>query len=146
MEYTNVGRFGVKVSRLCLGAMMFGNPTDEADSTRIIHKALDDGINFIDTANGYHSGKSEEIVGKALEGRRERVVLVTKVAANMGDWPNAGGLSRAHIMNEVENSLRRLRTDHIDLYFLHRPDYATPLDETLDAMNDIVRPPRAPHF
>jgi len=116
MEYTNVGRFGVKVSRLCLGAMMFGSPTNEADSTRIIHRALDDGINFIDTANGYNGGESERIIGKALEGKREQVVLVTKVAANMGDWPTGGGLSRAHIMNEVENSLGRLRTDYIDIY------------------------------
>ena len=114
MEYVNLGRYGMKVSRLSLGAMMFGGATDEAESTRIIHRAIDDGINFIDTANGYNGGKSEEIVGKAIKGKRDKVVLVTKVSAGMGDSPNEGGLSRYHIMNEVENSLRRLRTDHID--------------------------------
>jgi aryl-alcohol dehydrogenase-like predicted oxidoreductase len=139
MEYTNVGRSGVKVSRLCLGAMMFGGATSREDSIHIIDRALDDGINFIDTANGYNGGASEEIVGKALEGKRHKTVLVTKVAANMGDWPNGGGLSRAHIMSEVDNSLRRLKTDYIDIYMLHRPDYSTPLNETIEAMGDLVK-------
>lgn len=139
MEYTNVGRSGVKVSRLCLGAMMFGGATSSEDSIRIIDRALDAGINFFDTANGYNGGKSETLVGEALEGKRHKAVLVTKVASNMGDWPNAGGLSRAHIMNEVDNSLRRLRTDYIDIYMLHRPDYSTPLEETIEAMGDLVK-------
>src|SRR3954465_13359859 len=118
MEYRTLGRTGVHVSPLCLGAMMFGawGNTDHDDSIRIIHKALDAGINFVDTADLYSRGESEEIVGKALKGRREHVVLATKVNGAMGEDPNQRGTSRRWIMAEVEHSLRRLQTDYIDLY------------------------------
>ena len=139
MEYRTLGRSGVKVSRLCLGTMMFGGPTDEQESTRIIHRALDAGINFIDTANIYNDGESERVTGRALQGRRDQVVLATKVRYPVGPGPNDGGLSRYHIMNQVEASLRRLGTDHLDLYYLHFPDYETPLVESLQALDDLVR-------
>jgi aryl-alcohol dehydrogenase-like predicted oxidoreductase len=138
MEYVNLGKSGVKVSPLCLGTMMFGGPTDEAESIRIIHRAIDAGINFIDTANVYNGGEAERIVGKAIQDRRDQVVLVTKVRGGMGEGVNDQGLSRYHIHNEVENSLRRLNTDHIDLYMLHRPDYDTPLEESLRAVDDLI--------
>ena len=141
MQYRTLGRTGVKVSPLCLGAMMFGgwgNPDDD-DGIRIIHRALDAGINFIDTADVYSRGGSEEIVGKALAGgRRENVVLATKVHGTMGDDPNEFGNSRRWIVREVENSLRRLRTDWIDLYQIHRPEADTDIDETLGALSDLV--------
>ncbi len=141
MEYRNLGHTGLKVSPLCLGAMMFGawgNP-DHEESIRIIHSALDSGINFIDTANGYSEGESEVIVGKALKDRREGTVLATKVWAPVGPGANQRGLSRKAIQEQVENSLRRLGTDVIDLYQIHRPDPTTPLEETLSALNDLVR-------
>ena len=142
MEYRILGRTGVKVSPLCLGAMMFGawgNP-DHDDSVRIIHRALDAGINFIDTADVYSRGESEEIVRKALAGgRRDNVVLATKVHGTMGDDPNEFGNSRRWIVQEVENSLRRLGTDWIDLYQIHRPEADTDIDETLGALTDLVR-------
>ena len=135
-----LGRTGVKVSPLCLGAMMFGkwgNP-DHDDSVRIIHRALDAGINFIDTADVYSAGESEEIVGKALRGKREGVVLATKAYAPMGKDPNFMGSSRRWITMEVENSLRRLNTEWIDLYQVHRPGPETDFDETLGALSDLV--------
>jgi aryl-alcohol dehydrogenase-like predicted oxidoreductase len=141
METRNLGHTGLKVSPLCLGAMMFGawgNP-DHEESIRIIHSALDSGINFIDTANGYSEGESEVIVGKALKDRREGTVLATKVWAPVGPGANQRGLSRKAIQEQVENSLRRLGTDVIDLYQIHRPDPTTPLEETLSALNDLVR-------
>ncbi len=142
MEYRTLGHTGVKVSPLCLGAMMFGawgNP-DHDDSVRIIHRALDAGINFIDTADVYSRGESEEIVGKALAGgRRDNVVLATKVHGTMGDDPNEFGNTRRWIIREVENSLRRLGTDWIDLYQIHRPEDDTAIDETLGALTDLVR-------
>jgi aryl-alcohol dehydrogenase-like predicted oxidoreductase len=142
MEYRTLGRTGIKVSPLCLGAMMFGewgNP-DHEDSVRIIHRALDAGINFIDTADVYSRGESEEIVAKALAGgRRDNVVLATKVHGTMGDDPNERGNSRRWIVREVENSLRRLNTDWIDLYQIHRPEADTDVDETLGALTDLVR-------
>ena len=140
MEYRKLGRTGLKVSPLCLGAMMFGRRgnADHADCERIIHRALDAGINFVDTANVYSSGESEEIVGQALRGRRDQVVLATKVHGVMGSGPNDGGNGRAHILREVENSLRRLQTDYIDLYQIHRPDPDTPIEETLRALDDLV--------
>jgi aryl-alcohol dehydrogenase-like predicted oxidoreductase len=140
MEYRTLGRTGIKVSPYALGAMMFGaggNP-DHDDSVRIIHKALDAGINFVDTADRYSGGESEEIVGKALKGRRDDVVLATKVNGPMGDDPNQQGNSRRWIMAEVENSLRRLQTDYIDLYQIHRPDPDTDIEETLSAMSDLI--------
>ena len=122
MEYRPLGRTGVQVSKLCLGAMMFGawGNTDHDDSTRIIHAALDAGINFLDTADVYSAGESEEIVAKALKDRRDDVVLATKVHMPMGDDPNRRGNSRRWIVHEVEDSLRRLKTDWIDLYQIHR--------------------------
>ena len=141
MEYRNLGRSGLKVSPLCLGAMMlggWGNP-DHEDGIRVIHRALDAGINFVDTANGYSEGESEVIVGKALKGKREGTVLATKVWAPVGPGPNQRGLSRKAIQEQVENSLRRLDTDVIDLYQIHRPDPTTPLEETLSTLSDLVR-------
>jgi aryl-alcohol dehydrogenase-like predicted oxidoreductase len=140
MNHRALGRTGVKVSPLCLGAMMFGawgNP-DHDESIRIIQRALDAGINFIDTADVYSRGESEEIVGKALAGRRDDVVLATKVHGTMGDDPNEFGNSRRWIVREVENSLRRLGTDYIDLYQIHRPEADTDIDETLGALSDLV--------
>lgn len=141
MDYRILGRTGAKVSPLCLGAMMFGQRgnADHDDSIRIIHRALDAGINIVDTANVYSTGESEEIVGKALRGRRDRVILATKVHGVMGDGPNDQGNSRIHILREVENSLRRLQTDYIDLYQIHRPDPTTPIDETLSALDSLVK-------
>src|SRR5262245_7358986 len=142
MEYRTLGRTGVQVSPLCLGAMMFGawgNP-DHDDSIRIIHRALDAGINFIDTADVYSRGESEEIVAKALsDGRRDDVFLATKFHGVMGDGPNEQGSSRLWIMRAVEDSLRRLKTDHIDLYQVHRPRTDTDVEETLSALTDLVR-------
>src|SRR5207237_5600415 len=140
MEYRTLGRTGVKVSPLCLGAMMFGEwgNTDTDESIRIIHAALDAGINFIDTADVYSRGESEEIVGKALEGKRDNVILATKVHGTMGDDPNEFGNSRRWIVREVENSLRRLKTDWIDLYQIHRPEPETDIDDTLGALTDLV--------
>jgi aryl-alcohol dehydrogenase-like predicted oxidoreductase len=141
MEMRILGSTGVQVTPLCLGAMMFGawgNP-DHDESTRIIHRALDAGINFIDTADVYSGGESEEIVGRALAGgRREDVVVATKVHFPMGDGPNRGGNSRRWITQEVEASLRRLQTDWIDLYQIHRPDLSCDIDETLGALSDLV--------
>src|SRR5216110_1576715 len=141
MRYRTLGRTGIHVSPYCLGAMMFGaigNP-DHDDSIRMIHKALEAGINFVDTADMYSRGESEEIVGKALKGRRDSVVLATKVFNPMGDDPNQRGNSRRWIIAEVENSLRRLQTDYIDLYQAHRPDPGTDIEETLSALTDLVR-------
>jgi aryl-alcohol dehydrogenase-like predicted oxidoreductase len=140
MELRSLGGTGVKVSPLCLGAMMFGawGETDHDASVRIIHRALDAGINFVDTADVYSRGESEEIVGKALKGRRDSVVLATKVHGTMGDDPNEFGNSRRWIIKEVENSLRRLGTDWIDLYQIHRPELDTDIDETLGALSDLV--------
>lgn len=139
MDYVNLGRSGVKVSRLCLGTMMFGGATDEAESIRIIHRALDLGVNFVDTANMYNAGESEVVTGRAIRDRREEVVLATKVRQVMGPGPNQQGLSRPHILRECENSLRRLGTDYIDVYYMHAPDLSTPLEESLRAMDDLVR-------
>src|SRR3954464_14508395 len=142
MQLRTLGRTGVKVSPLCLGAMMFGawGNTDHDESIAIIHRALDAGINFIDTADVYARGESEEIVGKALAGgKRDNVVLATKIHGTMGDDPNQFGNSRRWIVAEVENSLRRLGTDWIDLYQIHRPELDTDIDETRGALPDLVR-------
>jgi aryl-alcohol dehydrogenase-like predicted oxidoreductase len=140
MQYRTLGRTGIKVSPYGLGALMFatqvGN-SDPEDSIRVIHTALDSGINLIDTADAY--GDSEEIVGRALKGRRDHVVLTTKVSRPMGTDPNQQGASRRWIMTAIENSLRRLQTDHIDVYQVHRPDPETDIEETLSAMTDLVR-------
>lgn len=139
MQYRKLGRAGVKVSPLCLGCMNFGDPTNESESIRIVHEAIDAGINFLDTANVYNDGVSETIVGKALKGKLDKVVLATKVHGRMGKGPNDSGNSRYHILQQVEASLRRLQTDHIDLYQLHRPDPDTPMDEQLGVLTDLVR-------
>ncbi len=141
MEYRLLGRTGTKVSPLCLGAMMFGawGEADHDEAIRIVHRALDAGVNFIDTADVYSRGESEEIVGKALAGgRRDNVVLATKVHGTMGDDPNEYGNSRRWITREVDNSLRRLGTDWIDLYQIHRPEEDTDIDETLGALTDLI--------
>ncbi|MGA2837831.1 MAG: aldo/keto reductase [Acidimicrobiales bacterium] len=141
MEHRPLGTTGVQVSQLCLGAMMFGawgNP-DHEDSIRIVHRAVDAGVNFIDTADVYSSGESEVIVGKALQGlTREDIVLATKVHNPMGSDPNARGNSRRWVIAECENSLRRLGTDYIDLYQIHRPSPGTDIDDTLGALSDLV--------
>ena len=141
MQTRVLGSTGVRVSPLCLGAMMFGawgNP-DHDESIRIIHRAVDAGINFIDTADVYSAGESEEIVGKALAGRRENIVLATKAHGTMGADPNQQGNSRRWLIRECENSLRRLGTDYIDLYQIHRPEPETDVDETLAALSDLIR-------
>ena len=138
-EFRKLGRTGARVSPLCLGAMNFGGRTSERDAVEIIHRFLDHGLNFIDTANVYSRGVSETFVGNALHDRRDRAFLATKVHGRMGDGPNEQGNSRVHIMAQVEKSLARLRTDWIDLYWIHRPDLGTPIDETLRALDDLVR-------
>jgi aryl-alcohol dehydrogenase-like predicted oxidoreductase len=140
MNYRPLARTGVQVSPLCLGAMMFGawGNADHEDSIRIIHAALDAGINFIDTADVYSAGESEEIVGKALAGRRDDIVLATKFHGTMGEDPNRRGNSRRWIFKEVESSLARLKTDWIDLYQVHRPEDDTDIEETLGALSDLV--------
>src|SRR5437588_2221490 len=141
MRMRTLGGTGIKVSPYCLGAMMFGawGNRDHEDSIRVIHAALDAGINFVDTADVYSAGESEEIVGQALKKRRDDVVLATKAHSPMGKDPNMRGNSRRWIVREVENSLRRLQTDYIDLYQMHRPDPDTDIDETLSALSDLVR-------
>jgi aryl-alcohol dehydrogenase-like predicted oxidoreductase len=145
MEYRPLGRTGVQVSPLCLGAMMFGpwGNDDYADATRIIHRALDIGINFVDTADVYSAGASEEIIGQALQTRRDDVFLATKFFMPMSDNPNERGGSRRWIIRAVENSLRRLNTDYIDLYQVHRPSPHTDVAETLGALTDLVRQGKA---
>lgn len=141
MEYRILGRSGLRVSPLCLGTMNFGGPTPEAESTQMINHALEAGINIIDTANVYNGGESERIVGKALKenGRRDNVILATKVYNPTGEGPNDWNLSRYHIIKACEDSLRRLQTDRIDLYQLHRPSPDIPQEETLRALDDLVR-------
>ena len=141
MEYRKLGRSSLRVAPLCIGCMSFGPRTSEDEAIRIIHAAIDAGMNFVDTANQYAYGRSEEIVGKALaqDGKREKVVLATKVSNPMSNWPNDGGSSRYHIVRQVEASLKRLRTDKLDLYQLHWMDLSTPLEESMRAMDDLVR-------
>jgi aryl-alcohol dehydrogenase-like predicted oxidoreductase len=141
MKYRTLGRTGIKVSPYCLGAMMFGvvGNQDHDDSVRIVHKALDAGINFVDTADAYSRGESEEIVGKALKGRRDKVVLATKAHLPMGDDPNQQGNSRRWLIRALDDSLRRLQTDHVDLFQIHRPAPDTDVEETLSALTDLVR-------
>jgi aryl-alcohol dehydrogenase-like predicted oxidoreductase len=139
MTYRLLGRTGVRVSPLGLGTLNFGGPTPDEDAIRIVDAALDAGINFIDTANTYHGGRSEEAVGMALAGRRNRVVLATKVHGRVGDGPNDQGNSRLHILRACDESLRRLKTDYIDLYQVHRPSPEIPIEETLGALTDLVK-------
>lgn len=139
MEYRQFGRTGVRVSPICLGAFNFGGPTSAEKSMEIVNAALDAGINFIDTANVYHLGRSEEVVAKSLGKRRDDVFLATKVTGAMGQGPNDSGSSRFALFREVERSLKRLKTDHIDLYQLHQHDPRTPLEESVEALSDLVR-------
>jgi 1-deoxyxylulose-5-phosphate synthase len=138
MRYKRLGRTGLKVSEICLGTMTFGSQADEQASRAIVRRALDAGVNFFDTANVYNAGVSEEFTGRALEGVRRDIVLATKVHGKMGPGPNDQGQSRKHIMDAIEQSLRRLGTDYIDLYQVHRFDPTTPLEETLRALDDLV--------
>ena len=138
MEYRQLGRSGLKVSAIGLGGNTFGNGADEAQTARIVHRALDVGINFIDTADVYSRGVSEQYVGKAVAGRRHQAIIATKVRGRMGDLPNDEGLSRKHIMDGIEASLKRLDTDYVDLYQVHQVDTTTPIYETLAALNDLV--------
>ncbi len=139
MQFKKLGGTGLKVSRIAIGTMNYGDPVSETDSIKIINSALDQGINFIDTADGYANGKAEEIAGKATKGKRQSIILATKAGTIVGPLPNDSGLSRFHIMQALENSLRRLQTDYIDLYYTHFPDLDTPYEETLRAMDDLVR-------
>jgi aryl-alcohol dehydrogenase-like predicted oxidoreductase len=138
MEYRQLGRSGLKVSAIGLGGNTFGNGADQAQTARIVGRALDLGLNFIDTADVYSHGVSEEYVGKALGGRRQEAVIATKVHGRMGQLPNDAGLSRRHILDGIEASLRRLGTDYVDLYQVHQVDQATPVYETLSALDDLV--------
>ncbi len=146
MEYRSLGKSGLKVSPLCLGAMMFGGVTDEATSLRIIGKARDQGINFIDTADGYSAGKSEEAVGLGIRDHRSWWVLATKIANPTGKGPNARGLSRRQVNTAVDGSLRRLGVSEIDLLYLHKEDHSTPLAETVNALADLIRVGKIRYF
>jgi aryl-alcohol dehydrogenase (NADP+) len=146
MEYRKLGRSGTKVSPLCIGAMMFGGPTDEAESRRIIGHAREHGVNFIDTANTYNQGASEEVVGRAIAADRAWWVLASKMAGPVGEPPNGAGLSRRHAMRAVEDSLRRLGTETIDILYLHKEDHDTPLEETVHAVADMVRAGKIRYF
>src|SRR5919199_1564773 len=153
MEYVRFGSTGMKVSRICLGTMSYGGPNerwpwalDEETSRPFIQRALELGINFFDTANVYSNGRSEEIVGKALRdfaASRDEVVIATKVYFEMGPGPNDRGLSRKHILSAIDASLKRLGTDYVDLYQIHRWDYDTPIEETLEALHDVVKAGKA---
>jgi aryl-alcohol dehydrogenase-like predicted oxidoreductase len=139
MDYRTLANTSLKVSRVSFGTMTFGSQTDENVARRMIDLCLDAGINFIDTANVYNKGLSETIVGKLLKGRRDKVVLATKVRGKMGDGPGESGLSRAAICKAIDCSLQRLQTDYVDLYYLHQPDYDVPIEETLSAMDHLVK-------
>ncbi len=146
MQYRTLGQSGLKVSPLCLGTMMFGGPTEEADARRIIDAAADAGVNFIDTANVYEQGRSEEIVGRGIAARRRHWVLATKLANPAGPGPNDRGLSRRHATDAVDDSLKRLGVSEIDILYLHKEDHATPLAETVRAMADLIRAGKLRHF
>jgi aryl-alcohol dehydrogenase-like predicted oxidoreductase len=139
MEYRTFGRSGVRVSRLCMGTMTFGGQADEQQSRRMVDMCLDAGINFFDTANIYNDGESERILGRILKGRRDDLVVASKVRYPTGDGPNDEGLSRVHIRRAIDATLERLQMDYVDLYQAHQPDYETPIDVTLDAMDELVR-------
>ena len=146
MQYRQLGRSGLKISPICLGTMMFGGPTDEATSARIVAKAREAGVNFIDTADAYNNGDSEQVVGRAISNNRPNWVLATKLANQMGDDPNRGGLSRRWVLQAADESLKRLGTDYIDIYYLHKEDHSTPLDETVRAMGELIRQGKVRYF
>ena len=139
MEYRNMGRTGLKVSEICLGTMTFGTSTDTDEAQQMVDRAIDAGINFFDTANSYGGGESEISLGKALKGKRDGLVVATKLFNPMGPGPNDSGMSRVHIMRAIEASLQRLQMDYIDLYYIHHVDSQTPMDEMLRAFDDLVR-------
>jgi aryl-alcohol dehydrogenase-like predicted oxidoreductase len=146
MDYRSLGRSGLKVSPLCIGTMLFGGATEEAEARRIIDEAADAGINFIDSADGYTGGKSEAVVGRAIADRRDAWVLATKFANQRGDGPNGGGTSRKWVFQACEASLKRLGTDYIDVYYLHKEDHSTPLEETVRAIADLQRQGKIRYF
>src|SRR5258706_14335146 len=146
MQYRNLGRSGLKISPICLGTMMFGGPTDEATSARIVAKAREAGINFIDTADAYNGGNSEQVVGRALSNNRHNLVLATKLANPMGDDPNRGGLSRRWVLQAADESLKRLRTDYCHIYYLTNEDHSPPLAETVRAMGELIQAGKVRYF
>src|SRR3954452_12493835 len=146
MDYRPLGRSGLKISPICLGTMMFGGPTDEATSSAIVAKAREAGINFIDTADAYNGGKSEQVVGRAISNSRQHWIVATKLANRSGDAPIRGGLPRRWVFQAAEESLKRLGTDTIDIYYLHKEDHSTPLDETVRAIGDLIRQGKARYF
>src|SRR5262245_41884374 len=139
MQTRTLQNTDLHVSRACFGTMTFGSQVDEPTAHRIVDRCLDMGVNFFDTANVYNSGASEEIVGNAFKGRRDKIILASKVRGKMGDAPHQVGLSRAAIERGIEDSLRRLQTDYLDLYYMHQPDYAVPIEESLETMDRLVR-------
>lgn len=145
MEQTVLSKTGLKVSRLCFGTMTFGGQTDEPTSVQMVERCLDAGINFFDTANAYTGGTSETMLGRALKGRRQRVILASKVSNKVGDAPDQKGLSRPAIRRAIDESLKRLETDYLDVYYLHLPDYSTPIEESLDAMHELVKEGKIRH-
>jgi aryl-alcohol dehydrogenase-like predicted oxidoreductase len=146
MQYRQLGRSGLKISPICLGSMMFGGPTDEATARRIVAKAREAGVNFIDTADNYNSGGSEQVVGRAISNDRLSWVLATKLANSAGDDPNRGGLSRRWVLQAADESLKRLGTDYIDIYYFHKEDHATPLEETVRAIAELIRAGKVRYF
>src|SRR6202051_1684014 len=146
MQYRNLGRSDLKISPICLGTMMFGGPTDEATSRRIVAKAREAGINFIDTADAYNGGNSEQVVGRAISNNRQNWVLATKLANQMGEDPNRGGLSRRWVLQAADESLKRLSTDYSDIYYLHKGDHAPPLGKTVHALGDLIRQGKLRYF
>jgi aryl-alcohol dehydrogenase-like predicted oxidoreductase len=146
MEYRSLGRSGLKVSPLCLGTMMFGGATDRPTAERIVDKAREAGVNFIDTADQYNEGRSEEVTGHAIAGARDKWVLATKLCNAMGSGPNERGLSRKWVLRAAEASLKRLGTDYIDIYYLHKEDHGTPLEETVRVMADLIRHGKVRYF
>jgi aryl-alcohol dehydrogenase-like predicted oxidoreductase len=146
MQHRRLGRSGLRVSPICIGAMMFGGPTDAATSCAMLDEAADQGVNFVDTADAYNGGKSEEVVGRAVRGRRDYWVLATKLANPIGDGPNGGGTSRKWVMDACERSLKRLGTDYIDIYYLHKEDHSVPLEETARALVDLQRQGKIRYF
>jgi aryl-alcohol dehydrogenase-like predicted oxidoreductase len=139
MDYRRLNRTDLKVSRICFGTMTFGRPVDQATGTRMIERCMEAGINVFDSANAYQAGEAEKMLGNALRGKRKDVVLSTKVEHRMGEGPDESGLSKAAILRQVEESLRRLQTDYLDIYYMHQPDYTVPIEESLEAMDILVR-------
>src|SRR6202171_2501966 len=146
MQYRQLGRSGLKVSPICLGTMMFGGPADEAASARIVARAREAGLNFIDSAGGSYGGKPEQVVGRAISNNRQNWVLATKLANPMGDDPNRGGLSRRWVLQAADESLKRLGTGYIDIYYLHKEDHSTPLEETVRAMGELIQQGKVRYF